>query len=62
MVATFIAFTRLRRASVSSSVPGIWLPVSTIGLPRFLMATLRAAAVYAMVSVPCVIRNPSYLS
>ena len=41
---------------------GSWLPVNITGLQRLSSMKLIADALYAMVSVPCRITNPSYFS
>ena len=50
---------RLRRASLYTSHIGMIEPVSTTGLPRPCSMKESALAVYAIVSVPCTITNPS---
>ena len=48
--------------SVRNMPMGSWLPVRITGLLRFSSMKLSAEAVYAMVSVPCRMTNPSKLS
>ena len=50
---------RLRRASLYTSHIGIIEPVNTTGLPRPCSMKESALAVYAIVSVPCTMTNPS---
>lgn len=53
------ASERLRRASVSEALIGSCEPVSITGLQALCIRQESAAAPYAIVSVPCVITNPS---
>ena len=55
------ASARLRRASVSREYTDFCEPVRTIGFELFCTRYESAAAVYAMVSVPCVTTKPSKL-